>query len=97
MLIEYVLNGKRKEVRTAVGKALIKVKAAREVKGEYLTRDMEDQPKIQKVEAPVILGDGLDAMDKAELHALAKDRGLQLHHMLGAEKVRAALRGESQE
>lgn len=96
MLIEYVLNGKRKEVKPAVGKALIKVKAAREVKGEYITRDMADQPKIQKVE-PVTLDDGLDAMDKAELHALAKERGLQLHHMLGAEKVRAALRGESQE
>ena len=98
MWIEYVLNGKRKEVKPAVGKALIKVKAAREVEGDYLPRDMADQPQVVKVpEAPVITDDGFDAMDKAQLHAIAKERGLQLHHMLGAEKVRAALRGESQE
>jgi hypothetical protein len=91
MWIEYVLNGKRKEVRDIVGKRLIAVKAAREVQGEYLTRDMGQMPEVQKD------GDGLDDMDKAQLHALAKERGLQLHHMLGAEKVRAALRGESEE
>lgn len=112
MLIEYVLNGKRKEVRPAVGKALIKVRAAREVAGDYLTRDMARQPVATKpmvaesaISTPTENAqadedqatDGLDAMDKAQLHALAKERGLQLHHMLGADKVRAALRGESQE
>lgn len=73
--------------------------------GTYQTRDMADMPKVQKEPEPVIhpepvqptIDDGLDQMDKAELHALAKERGLQLHHMLGADKVRAALRGESQE
>ena len=94
MLIEYVLNGKRKEVRDAVGRALVKVKAAREVT-DYANRSMADKPVIRKVVVPT--DDGLDAMEKAELHALAKERGLTLHHMLGAEKVRAALRGESQE
>lgn len=49
MLIEYVLNGKRKEVRDVVGKRLIAVRAAREVVDGYMTRDMADQPKVQKV------------------------------------------------
>jgi len=63
--------------------------------GTYETRDMAFQPtEIKEVEPE---SDGLDDMEKAELHALAKERGLQLHHMLGADKVRAALRGESQE
>lgn len=49
MLIEYVLNGHRKEVKEAIGRALIKVKAAREVT-DYANRSMEDKPKIQKAE-----------------------------------------------
>jgi Ni,Fe-hydrogenase III component G len=49
MLIEYVLNGRRKEVRDVVGKRLIAVRAAREVVDGYMTRDMADQPKVQKV------------------------------------------------
>jgi hypothetical protein len=59
----------------------------------YLSRDMTDQPKVTKIETDIPVSDDLDAMDKAQLHALAKERGLQLHHMLGADKVRAALRG----
>jgi hypothetical protein len=63
----------------------------------YLSRDMADQPKVIKqpdMGNPISqVTDDLDAMDKAQLHALAKERGLQLHHMLGADKVRAALRG----
>lgn len=61
----------------------------------YMTRDMADQPKeVKKPDIGIPASDDLDAMDKAQLHALAKERGLQLHHMLGADKVRAALRGE---
>jgi hypothetical protein len=52
-------------------------------KGDYLTRDMADQPTEDK---------GLDDMSREELHALAKQRGVKVHHMAGAEKVRAALR-----
>ncbi len=91
MLIEYVLTGKRKEVKPAVAKALIKVKAAREVTG-YLTRDMADQPKVIKQPE----GDGLDLLDKASLHELAKERGLELDGRLGAERVRSILRGEAE-
>lgn len=37
-------------------------------------------------------GDALDALDKQQLHAIAKERGVKVHHMAGADKVRAALR-----
>jgi hypothetical protein len=56
--------------------------------GEYQTRDMADQPTIQKS------ADGLDEMDRAQLHALAKERGVAVHHLAGADRVRAALRGQ---
>lgn len=67
--------------------------------GTYETRDMANMPVVQKVapvgpaapEAPAN-DDGLDAMDKEQLHALAKERGLRLHFNLGADKVREALR-----
>ena len=36
--------------------------------------------------------DDLDAMDKDHLHALAKERGVNVHHNAGVDKVRAALR-----
>lgn len=38
--------------------------------------------------------DGLDALDAAELRALAEERGLKVHHRAGADKLRALLRGE---
>lgn len=97
MLIEY-RNGKRKEVRDAAAKYLIKIGTARQVKPEYLTRDMGSVPQAVTVSRETMdVGDGLDLLDKEALHALAKERGIKVHHMLGAEKVRAALRGESQE
>ncbi|CAA2107652.1 hypothetical protein [Variovorax paradoxus] len=71
--------------------------------GTYQTRDMSAQPMVTRpmvaqaatppeVEAETTDGDGLDAMDREQLHALAKDRGVKVHHMAGADKVRAALR-----
>lgn len=39
--------------------------------------------------------DGLDALDKAALLQLAKDKGLTIHHASGEDKIRAALRAES--
>lgn len=44
------------------------------------------------VDAPAVVDDGLDALDKEQLHALAKERDVKVHHMAGADKVRAALR-----
>ena len=36
--------------------------------------------------------DGLDELEAEHLHALAKERGVRVHHAAGADKVRAALR-----
>lgn len=76
--------------------------------GTYQTRDMAFQPSVTKpmqaapepVEAPavvtvqtdVVVDEGIDELDKEQLHALAKERGVKVHHMAGADKVRAALR-----
>lgn len=74
--------------------------------GTYQTRDMARQPMLTKpLQAEVIAEPekdheveppadvvGLDALDKDELYALAKERGVKVHHMAGADKVRAALR-----
>jgi hypothetical protein len=42
----------------------------------------------------LVADDGLDKLDAEALHALAKERGVTVHHRAGADKVRAALRGE---
>lgn len=70
--------------------------------GTYQTRDMARQPMVTKplqaqpvaeTAIPAELeDDGLEALDKEQLHALAKERGVKVHHMVGADKVRAALR-----
>lgn len=71
--------------------------------GTYVTRDIvadrsavlpPTAAPVAPPPAPVVLAvaDELDALDKAQLHALAKERGVQVHHMAGADKVRAALR-----
>ncbi|MFA7293556.1 MAG: hypothetical protein WC023_15060 [Rhodocyclaceae bacterium] len=69
----------------------------KEAPATYRTRAMVAAPAYQQappaaetVADPV--SDDLDAMDATELHALAAARGLKLHHLTGAAKVRAALR-----
>jgi hypothetical protein len=67
--------------------------------GTYQTRDMAEQTMLAKpmvAQQAAKTGDGLDDMDRAELHALAKERGVQVHHLAGADKVRAALREAAQ-
>ncbi|MES2910612.1 MAG: hypothetical protein V4718_04450 [Pseudomonadota bacterium] len=64
--------------------------------GTYATRDMAKQPNVVKPTFVAANPDGLDEMDREQLHALAKERGLTLHHMLGAEKARSALREAAQ-
>lgn len=71
-------------------------------KGTYLTRDMAPAMPLQAAPtpdpqglsaAPVVVPElDLDAMDAPALRALAKARGVKVHHASGAEKVRAALR-----
>lgn len=76
----------------------------KEAPATYRTRAMVAAPAYQPapIAAPVVepmvepaadpVSDDLDAMDAMELHALAAARGLKLHHLTGAAKVRAALR-----
>jgi hypothetical protein len=59
--------------------------------GSYATRMMVAETQVPPTPA---ISDDLDAMGKEELHALAKERGVKVHHMLGAEKVREALRAQ---
>lgn len=66
--------------------------------GTYQTRDMATQPMLTKpmqAESSPVAVD-LDGMDKEQLHALAKERGVKVHHMAGADKVRAALRDQQE-
>lgn len=41
----------------------------------------------------VSVDDGLDGLEVEELRALARERGVKVHHAAGAGKIRAALRG----
>lgn len=61
--------------------------------GSYMTRDLTAAPPIQP-SAREVMGksDELDGLDAGALHALAKVRGIKVHHNAGAEKVRQAIR-----
>lgn len=77
MKIEIMLkNGRKMRTTEAV---------ARVLRNRRLTAD--NYQTTQMVE-----DDGLDSLGFDELHALAKERGIQVHHRAGADKVRAALR-----
>ena len=60
---------------------------ARVLRNRRLTADNYETTKL-------VTDDGLDKLDAEALHALAKERGVAVHHRAGADKVRAALRGE---
>jgi hypothetical protein len=60
----------------------------------YKTRVMTAQPVLPPVPfsmARIVKADSLDDMDAEALHALAKTRGVKVHHLAGAKKVRQAL------
>jgi hypothetical protein len=42
--------------------------------------------------SPITRPDYLDELSPEQLHALAKERGVEVHHRAGPEKVKAALR-----
>lgn len=74
-------TGRRKMIRQRDAELLRRLG-----QGTYLTRDLVAQRSDSPPETDI------DSMDKDQLHALAKSRGVKVHHMAGAEKVRAALR-----
>lgn len=62
-------------------------------KGTYLTRDMAAARPFPVVMPVADNKDvDLDSLDGEALHALARERGVKVHHKAGADKVRAALR-----
>lgn len=62
-------------------------------KGTYLTRDMAAARTLEVVSPVADNKDvDLDSLDGDALHALARERGVKVHHKAGADKVRAALR-----
>lgn len=62
-------------------------------KGTYLTRDMTAAHPLPVVTPVADDKDvDLDSLDGDALHALARERGVKVHHKAGADKVRAALR-----
>lgn len=93
-------GGKVKMLTPAQARAMVFIG-----KGQYLTRDMVAAapgpvPAAQPLAAPAAEvaapveqapADELQSMDKAALHALAKERGVKVHHAAGADKVREAL------
>lgn len=75
---------------TGVGPAIEGVRPESAEPGEQIAGI---DPEIQPAGAVALpIADGLDDMTVEELHALAKERGVKVHHKAGAEKVRAALR-----
>lgn len=53
----------------------------------------ENEPEASEESA----ADDLEAMEKPELHALAKEMGVDVHHNAGAPKVREAIRAKRAE
>lgn len=51
----------------------------------------------QEAQDPEVESDDLDGLSVEELRALADERGVNVHHRAGADKIRAALRGEGDE
>jgi hypothetical protein len=73
-------NGRTMRTTEAVAKVLRNRRLVADA--GYTTRDMASLPAAEN----------LDGMNAEELHALAKKRGVVVHHRAGADKVRAALR-----
>lgn len=92
--IRHKRSGKEKAVEPKSAKILVNVG-----RYEYLTRDMASVAKPQTLkpaktpEVDDLLGENadLEEMDQAQLHELAKSLGIQLHHLTGAAKVKAAI------
>lgn len=78
-------DGRTREIPQKHAELLSKAKMG------YMTRHLTPLSDVD-LEFKPLQSDGLDDLDKDALHELAKEKGLKLHHALGAEKVRAAIR-----
>lgn len=91
-------NGRQRLMSEVHAKVLQKLKH-----GAYQVEDVRSESVIDLPAAPIaqidddevqadVRSDELEDMDLEQLHALAKERGVKVHHKAGVDKVRAALR-----
>lgn len=82
------------EVRLKNGRIMRTNEAvARVLRNRMLVAEDSYPTRVLVTETPAIkVSDSLDSLTVEELHALAKERGVEVHHRAGAEKVKAALR-----
>lgn len=82
------------EVRLKNGRIMRTNEAvARVLRNRMLVAEDSYPTRVLVTEAPAVkVVDSLDALTLEDLHALAKERGVEVHHRAGAEKVRTALR-----
>lgn len=82
------------EVRLKNGRIMRTNEAvARVLRNRMLVAEESYPTRVLFTETPAITAtDSLDGLTVDELHALAKERGVEVHHRAGAEKVKTALR-----
>lgn len=82
------------EVKLKNGRSFRTTEAvARVLRNRMLIAEDSYPTRMLVTETPAVkVNDYLDGLTVEELHALAKDRGVEVHHRAGADKVRAALR-----
>lgn len=94
-LIRYRATGGTRRVANFVAKRLVNRRIADYVEAEVPVpkpAPRKPDPVVQEVESQAEAQDELDALGEEELRALAKERGVKVHHKAGADKIRAALR-----
>lgn len=94
-LIRYRATGGTRRVANFVAKRLVNRRIADYVEAEAPVpkpAPRKPDPVVQEVESQAEAQDELDALGEEELRALAKERGVKVHHKAGADKIRAALR-----
>lgn len=94
-LIRYRATGGTRRVANFVAKRLVSRRIADYVEVEAPVSKpvpLKPDPVVQEVESQAEAQDELDALGEEELRALAKERGVKVHHKAGADKIRAALR-----
>lgn len=101
-LIRYRATGGTRRVANFVAKRLVNMRIADYVEVEApVSRPVprksdpvvqEVKQVVEEVESQAEAQDELDALGEEELRALAKERGVKVHHKAGADKIRAALR-----
>lgn len=93
MLIEFIRNGKAKQMNAKLARVLEKKGHVRIVDVGVQTVAVEKPAIIeQPVEVPVAESPDLDAMDVDQLRELAEAMNVPVHHRAGVLTIRSAIR-----